>query len=83
MNKLYGGSRSGKTFLLTHAVFLKAMKYPNTRHAMVRQHQTDARQSFTFDNGSMIEIMGVDEANSNIGGQKDNPVVVATEEKDL
>jgi PBSX family phage terminase large subunit len=46
---LYGGSRSGKTFLLTHAVFLRAMKYPNTRHAIVRQYQTDARQSLFED----------------------------------
>ena len=85
---LYGGSRSGKTFLLTHVVFLRALKYPNTRHAIIRQTQTAARRSLwlgtvqdvissryanaglkinktemtiTFENGSMIEIMGVDE----------------------
>jgi len=85
---LYGGSRSGKTFLLTHTVFLRALKYPNTRHAIIRQTQTAARRSLwlgtvqdviasryagvalkvnktemtvTFPNGSMIEIMGVDE----------------------
>jgi PBSX family phage terminase large subunit len=42
---LLGGSRSGKTYLLVHAVFLRAKKYPNTKHAMVRQYQTDARRS--------------------------------------
>ena len=79
---------SGKTFLLTHAVFIRALKYPKTRHAIIRQTQTAARRSLwlgtvqdvissryanaglkvnktemtiTFDNGSMIEIMGVDE----------------------
>ena len=85
---LYGGSRSGKTFLLTHTVFLRALKYPGTRHAIIRQTQTAARRSLwlgtvqdviasryanvalrvnktdmtvTFPNGSMIEILGVDE----------------------
>ena len=85
---LYGGSRSGKTFLLTHTVFIRALKYKNTRHAIIRQTQTAARRSLwlgtvqdvissryanaglkvnktemtiTFENGSMIEIMGVDE----------------------
>lgn len=85
---LYGGSRSGKTYLLTHSLFLRAMKYPKTRHAIVRQTQTAARRSLwtgtipdviasrysgvdlkinktdmtvTFPNGSIIEILGVDE----------------------
>jgi len=85
---LYGGSRSGKTYLLTHVVFIRALKYDKTRHAIIRQTQTAARRSLwlgtiqdviasrypdadlkinktdmtvTFPNGSMIEIMGVDE----------------------
>jgi phage terminase large subunit len=79
---------SGKTWLLCHTVFLRAMKYPNTRHAIIRQTQTAARRSLwmgtvqdviasryskvalkinktemtvTFPNGSMVEILGVDE----------------------
>ena len=79
---------SGKTWLLCHSVFLRAMKYPNTRHAIIRQTQTAARRSLwmgtvqdvvasryskvalkinktemtvTFPNGSIVEILGVDE----------------------
>ena len=30
---LFGGSRSGKTFLLTRNVVMRALKAPNSRHA--------------------------------------------------
>lgn len=33
---LYGGSRSGKTFLLVRAVVMRALKAPGSRHAIVR-----------------------------------------------
>lgn len=33
---LYGGSRSGKTFLLVRTVVLRALKAPNSRHAIFR-----------------------------------------------
>lgn len=33
---LYGGSRSGKTFLLVRSVVLRALKAPNSRHAVFR-----------------------------------------------
>lgn len=33
---VYGGSRSGKTFLLVRAVVVRALKFPETRHAILR-----------------------------------------------
>lgn len=33
---LYGGSRSGKTFLIVRAIVLRALKAPNSRHAIFR-----------------------------------------------
>lgn len=33
---LFGGSRSGKTFLLVRAVLMRAMKAPGSRHAILR-----------------------------------------------
>ena len=30
---LYGGSRSGKTFILVYAVLYRALKVPGSRHA--------------------------------------------------
>ena len=42
---LYGGSRSGKTFLLVYAIIVRALKAPNTRHAIFRLHFNHAKQS--------------------------------------
>jgi phage terminase large subunit-like protein len=42
---LYGGSRSGKTFLLVYAIVVRALKAPNTRHAIFRLHFNHAKQS--------------------------------------
>lgn len=33
---VYGGSRSGKTFLLVRAVLVRALKFPESRHAILR-----------------------------------------------
>ena len=33
---LFGGSRSGKTFLLTRNVVMRALKAPQSRHAILR-----------------------------------------------
>lgn len=33
---VYGGSRSGKTFLLVRAVVVRALRYPASRHAILR-----------------------------------------------
>ena len=42
---LYGGSRSGKTFLLVYSIIIRALKAPNTRHAIFRLHFNHAKQS--------------------------------------
>lgn len=42
---IYGGSRSGKTFLFCRAIAVRAVKAPGSRHAIIRKHQADARQA--------------------------------------
>jgi predicted phage terminase large subunit-like protein len=42
---LRGGSRSGKTFLLVRAVCIRAMKAPNSRHAIFRLRRNHLRAS--------------------------------------
>jgi len=44
-NLLYGGSRSGKTFLLVYVIIIRALKAPGTRHAIFRLHFNHAKQS--------------------------------------
>lgn len=46
---LYGGSRSGKTFIFVRAVFLRALKYPNSRHLILRFRFQHAKQSLWYD----------------------------------
>ena len=41
----YGGSRSGKTFLFVYTIIIRALKAPNTRHAIFRLHFNHAKQS--------------------------------------
>jgi len=42
---LYGGSRSGKTFLLVLVILIRALKYPGSRHLIYRLRLKDAIQS--------------------------------------
>lgn len=46
---LRGGSRSGKTFLLIRAICIRAMKAPNSRHAVFRFRFNHARTSIWND----------------------------------
>jgi len=46
---LFGGSRSGKTFLLVRAVVLRALKAPNSRHAIFRFRQNSIISSIVGD----------------------------------
>jgi len=46
---LYGGSRSGKTFLICYAIAMRAMKAPGSRHVITRLHNIDVRQSVMMD----------------------------------
>ena len=42
---VYGGSRSGKTFLTVYAIITRALKAPKSRHAIFRNDGVDAKQS--------------------------------------
>jgi PBSX family phage terminase large subunit len=46
---LYGGSRSGKTFVLTSKIITRALKEPESRHAIFRQHRKDLKESVWLD----------------------------------
>ena len=46
---LFGGSRSGKTFLLVRAVCMRAIKAPKSRHAIVRFRFNAVKNSIVLD----------------------------------
>ena len=46
---LYGGSRSGKTFILVYALLVRALKAPGSRHAILRYHGNGAKYAVGFD----------------------------------
>jgi len=46
---LFGGSRSGKTFWLVRCVALRAIKAPNSRHAIVRFRFNAVKNSVVLD----------------------------------
>ncbi|PZX29464.1 PBSX family phage terminase large subunit [Cupriavidus phytorum] len=46
---LFGGSRSGKTFLLTRNVVMRAMKAPNSRHCILRFRFNHVKNSVVLD----------------------------------
>ena len=46
---LYGGSRSGKTFILIYALLVRALKAPGSRHAVLRFHGNGAKYAVGFD----------------------------------
>ena len=46
---IYGGSRSGKTFLLCFAIATRAMVAPGSRHVIFRRHGVAAKQSIGKD----------------------------------
>ncbi len=54
---LYGGSRSGKTFLLCRAVGIRAMRAPKSRHIIARFRFNACKTSIGFDTfPKMMEI---------------------------
>lgn len=46
---LFGGSRSGKTFLLVRAICIRALKAPGSRHAILRFRLGHIKQSIVHD----------------------------------
>jgi PBSX family phage terminase large subunit len=58
---LYGGARSGKTFLLTAAVVLRAMRYPGSRHLIARLRYAHARASVWLDTlPAVVRFLGIE-----------------------
>lgn len=45
---LYGGSRSGKTFIATRSIFIRALKVPKTDHLITRQRLNHAVSSIWY-----------------------------------
>jgi phage terminase large subunit-like protein len=54
---LDGGSRSGKTFLFTRAVVVRALKSPGSRHAILRFRFNHVKQSIVMD--TMPKVMSL------------------------
>lgn len=46
---IYGGSRSGKTFLICYAIATRAIMAPGSRHAIFRKHGVSVKQSIGRD----------------------------------
>ena len=46
---LVGGSRSGKTSILTYSVLMRAVRTPGSRHVILRRHGNAARNSIWLD----------------------------------
>ncbi|MDD3154664.1 MAG: phage terminase large subunit [Victivallaceae bacterium] len=46
---LFGGSRSGKTFILVYSLIVRALKAPGSRHMILKLHSNSVRQSVWFD----------------------------------
>lgn len=54
---LEGGSRSGKTFIIIRNIIFRAIKYPNTRHLIVRFRFNHAKQSIWY--GTIPDVMRI------------------------
>lgn len=54
---LEGGSRSGKTFIIIRNIIFRALKYPGTRHLIVRFRFNHAKQSIWY--GTIPDVMKI------------------------
>jgi len=52
---LFGGSRSGKTFILIYALIIRALKAPGSRHAILRFRANAVRQAIR--NDTFLKVM--------------------------
>ncbi|MDD5699281.1 MAG: phage terminase large subunit [Victivallaceae bacterium] len=52
---LFGGSRSGKTFVLVYALLIRALKAPGSRHAILRFRANAVRQAIR--NDTFLKVM--------------------------
>ncbi len=46
---LFGGSRSGKSFILIYAILVRALRAPGSRHAILRRHANAVKSSIWLD----------------------------------
>ncbi len=57
---LFGGSRSGKTFITVYAIFIRAMKCPNSRHIVLRFKFNACKKSIGRETiPKVIELLGL------------------------
>lgn len=54
---LEGGSRSGKSFIIIRNIILRALKYPGTRHLIVRFRFNHVKQSIWY--GTIQDVMKI------------------------
>ena len=54
---LEGGSRSGKSFIIIRNIIFRALKYPNTRHLIVRFRFNHVKQSIWY--GTIQDVMKI------------------------
>ena len=55
---LYGGSRSGKTFLIVRSIVLRAMHAPGSRHALLRFRFNAIKQAICYDTFPRVIELG-------------------------
>jgi hypothetical protein len=53
----YGGSRSGKTFLICRLIVIRALRAPGSRHAIARKYFRDARQKIGM--GTLVDVLKI------------------------
>lgn len=57
---LFGGSRSGKTFISLYAMCIRAMQHPGSRHLIIRLRFNHAKQSICYDTmPAVLNAMGI------------------------
>ena len=60
---LEGGSRSGKTFIALHAIVVRALRYPGSRHLVSRFRFSHAKQAICYDTmPALIKGLGISES---------------------
>lgn len=65
---LFGGSRSGKTTIITIAIIYRAIAYPGSRHLICRLRAKDARSSVLHETLQpwLTKILGADRYKANV-----------------
>lgn len=59
-NLLYGGSRSGKTFIYVYAFCVRALLYPKSQHLICRFRFAHAKQALCYQTiPAVFEVMGI------------------------